>query len=124
MERFPEDFMIEISKDEFEYLRSQSVISNQHGGTRYMPFAFTEQGVAMLSSVLKSKTAIAVNISIMRAFVAFRKFALSHKDLSKKLSELEQQYDRQFKDIYDVQNLIEKDENEKEHLSTKRIGYK
>lgn len=58
MERFPDDFMIEISKDELDYLRSQSVISSQHGGTRYMPFAFTEQGVAMLSSVLKSKTAI------------------------------------------------------------------
>ena len=125
MERFPEDFMFEISKKEFENLRSQAVISSQHGGTRYMPFAFTEQGVAMLSSVLKSKTAIAVNISIMRAFVMIRKFALSHKDLSEKLSNLEQKYDTQFGDVYDaLKYLIQKDENDKKQSSRQRIGYK
>ena len=125
MERFPEDFMFEISKEEFENLRSQSVITSQHGGTRYMPFAFTEQGVAMLSGVLKSKTAVTVNISIMRAFVMIRKFALSHKELSEKLSELEQKYDQQFTNVYDaLKYLIQKDENEKKQLSRQRIGYK
>lgn len=125
MERFPKDFMFEISKEEFEVLRSQSVISSTQGGTRYMPFAFTEQGVAMLSSVLKSKSAIAVNISIMRAFVMIRKFALSHKDLSEKLSKLEQKYDKRFSDAFDaLKYLIQKDEKEKEQSTRRKIGYK
>ncbi len=76
IERFPSDFMFEITESEYNYLKnsmtSQIVISNERGGRRYMPFAFTEQGVAMLSSVLRSETAIQVNIAIMRAFVAMR----------------------------------------------------
>jgi len=72
IKRFPTDFMFELNKEEFEFLRSQFVTSNQRGGTRYMPFAFTEQGVAMLSSILNSEVAIEINISIMRAFIAVR----------------------------------------------------
>lgn len=71
--RFPSDFMFELTKEEFENLRSQIVTSNKRGGTRYMPYAFTEQGVAMLSSILNSDTAIEVNIAIMRTFVAVRR---------------------------------------------------
>ena len=78
IERFPSDFMFEITESEYNYLKnsmtSQIVISNERGGRRYMPFAFTEQGVAMLSSVLRSETAIQVNIAIMRAFVAMRNY--------------------------------------------------
>lgn len=85
--RFPSDFMFELSKDEFEFLRSQIVTSNGRGGTRYMPFAFTEQGVAMISSVLNSETAIQINIGIIRAFVAARQMlALPKRD---ELSELQ-----------------------------------
>ena len=73
IKRFPTDFMFELNKEEFEFLRSQFVTSNQRGGTRYMPFAFTEQGVAMLSSILNSEVAIEININIMRAFVAVRR---------------------------------------------------
>jgi len=86
--RFPPDFMFELAKDEFEGLRTQFVTSKR-GGTRYAPFAFTEQGVAVLSPVLNSDKAIEVNISIVRAFVFIRQYALSHKDLTDKLKKLE-----------------------------------
>ena len=83
-ERFPEDFMFELKEDEIHNLTSHFVIS-RWGGQRYKPFAFTEQGIAMLSSVLKSKTAIQINISIMRAFVMIRQFALTYQELNEKL---------------------------------------
>ncbi|WP_026450909.1 ORF6N domain-containing protein [Aequorivita capsosiphonis] len=125
MERFHNDFMFELTENEFENLRSQLVMSNQHGGTRYKPFAFTEQGVAMLSSVLRSKTAILVNISIIRAFVMMRQFALSHKELGEKLSKLEEKYDQQFNNVNDVlRYLMQKDRKEKEQIERKRIGFK
>lgn len=88
--RFPEDFMFQLSPEEFANLRSQSVISSAgHGGRRTAPYAFTEQGVAMLSSVLGSPRAIAVNIEIMRTFVRVRALAATHGDLAKRLAELE-----------------------------------
>lgn len=88
--RFPEDFMFQLSAEEFANLRSQSVISSAgHGGRRTAPYAFTEQGVAMLSSVLGSPRAIAVNIEIMRTFVRVRALAATHGDLAKRLAELE-----------------------------------
>lgn len=88
--RFPEDFMFQLSADEFEVLRSQTVISNAgRGGRRTAPYAFTEQGVAMLSSVLGSPRAIAVNIEIMRTFVRVRALAATHADLATRLAELE-----------------------------------
>ena len=88
--RFPEDFMFELTKEEFDSLRSQIVTSNKRGGIRYMPFAFTEQGVAMLSSVLNSETAIEINISIMRAFVAVRQYLSVASNAIKEIEELKQ----------------------------------
>lgn len=90
LDRFPEDFMLRLTADEWAALRSQFVISNEgRGGRRYAPYAFTEQGVAMLSSVLNSRHAIAVNIEIMRAFVRMRELLASNKALAQKLAELE-----------------------------------
>ncbi|MCO6173990.1 ORF6N domain-containing protein [Flavobacterium sp. NRK F10] len=93
LKRFPTDFMFELTLEEFEILRSQFV-PPKRGGTRYLPFAFTEQGVAMLSSVLNNEKAIAVNIAIMRSFVSLRKFALTYEELTKRLTEIENQYTR------------------------------
>ena len=108
----------------WETLRCNFSTSNQRGGTRYLPFAFTEQGVAMLSTVLKSDIAIEVNISIMRAFVFIRQYALSHKDLTEKLKELENKYDKQFKDVYEAINyLLQKDKVETDQMERKRIGF-
>lgn len=90
IERFPADFMFQLSAEEWQSLRSQFVTSNVgRGGRRYAPFAFTEQGVAMLSSVLNSPRAIAINIEIMRAFVQVRSMAATHQDLAKQLAELQ-----------------------------------
>ncbi|MGH8426887.1 MAG: ORF6N domain-containing protein [Gammaproteobacteria bacterium] len=102
IERFPPDFMFQLSKKEFDVLRSQSVTSSQWGGRRYPPYAFTEQGVAMLSSVLRSKRAVHVNIEIMRTFVKLRKMLAEHVDLAHKLAELEKKYDAQFKVVFEA----------------------
>jgi hypothetical protein len=124
LNRFPKDFMFELTKDEFESLRSQ-IASSKRGGVRYLPFAFTEQGVAMLSSVLNSDKAIEVNIAIIRAFVFIRQYALTHKDLTDKLKDIETKYDKQFKDVYEAINfLIKKDKQQTEQKERKRIGYK
>ncbi len=124
IERFPKDFMFQITKEEFENLTSQSVTSS-HGGLRYMPFAFTEQGVAMLSSVLRSKIAIEISISIIRAFVYIRQYALTHKDLTEKLNEIEKKYNKQFNDISEALNyLLKKDQQENTQKQRKPIGYK
>ncbi|MEI6142987.1 MAG: ORF6N domain-containing protein [Mariniphaga sp.] len=109
--RFPSDFMFELTTIEWESLRCNFSTSNTRGGTRYMPFAFTEQGVAMLSSILNSDKAIEVNIQIVRAFVYMRQYALSHKDLTSKLLELESKYDQQFKDVYDAINFLVQNDN-------------
>ena len=95
--------MFQLSKEEFEALRSQIVISNKgRGGRRYLPHVFTEQGVAMLSSILNSERAVHVNIAIMRAFVKLRKILASNKNLACKLEELEKKYDSQFKVVFDA----------------------
>ncbi|TAN78388.1 MAG: ORF6N domain-containing protein [Gallionella sp.] len=99
--RFPEDFAFQLTQDEFTILRSQFVTSSW-GGTRYAPFAFTEQGVAMLSSVLRSERAVAVNIEIMRTFVKLRGMLESNKELALKLAKLEQKYDVQFKAVFEA----------------------
>ena len=101
VDRFPADFMFQLTKQEFDNLRSQFVTSSW-GGRRYPPYAFTEQGVAMLSSVLRSKRAIRVNVEIMRAFVQLRRMLASHADLARKLSALEKKYDEQFKVVFDA----------------------
>jgi hypothetical protein len=101
IDRFPPDFMFQLSSDELQNLRSQNVTSSW-GGRRYLPYVFTEQGIAMLSSVLHSKQGIQVNIEIMRAFVRLRQLTDSHKELRQKLQSLEEKYDKQFKLIFEA----------------------
>lgn len=101
--RFPEDFMFQLTSEEVASLRSQFATSNKgRGGRRYAPLAFTEQGVAMLSTVLNSERAIQVNIEIMRAFVRLRQMLASNAQLARKLAELEKKYDVQFKVVFDA----------------------
>lgn len=124
IDRFPSDFMFEITKSEFEILRTQ-IATSKRGGVRYLPFAFTEQGVAMLSSVLNSSKAIQINMQIVRAFVFVRQYALSHQDLTERLMELEGRYDQKFNDVYEALNyLLEKDTLTTEQKERQRIGYK
>lgn len=126
IDRFPSDFMFELSQLEVQSLRSQIVMSKPgRGGTRHKPFAFTEQGVAMLASILNSPKAIEVNIAIVRAFVFIRQYALSHKDLTDKLRKLEARYKRKFKDISAaIQFLLQKDQLATSQQERKRIGFK
>ena len=100
--RFPPDFMFQLSEAEFKNLKSQFVTSSWGGLRRAAPYAFTEQGMAMLSSVLHSRRAVQVNIEIMRAFVRLREMMLTHKDLARKLEALENKYDAQFKAVFDA----------------------
>ncbi|OUD34915.1 ORF6N domain-containing protein [Flavobacterium sp. FPG59] len=118
--RFPEDFMFELSEIEFNSLRSQ-IVTSKRGGVRYMPFAFTEQGIAMLSSVLSSEKAIAINISIIRAFVTLRQFNLTYSELKERIVAIESQ----FPDIYKALNyLVDKDINIINEIERNKIGYK
>ena len=101
--RFPSDFMFRLTPRESESLRSHFATSKKgRGGSRYAPLAFTEQGVAMLSSVLKSERAVQVNIAIMRAFVRLREILSSHRQLARKLAEMERKYDAQFRVVFDA----------------------
>ncbi|MEA3280623.1 MAG: ORF6N domain-containing protein [Thermodesulfobacteriota bacterium] len=103
LDRFPEDFMFQLTAEEAENLRFQIGTSKkQRGGRRYLPYAFTEQGVAMLSGVLNSPRAVKVNVEIMRAFVRLRQLMATHTDLARKLTALEQKYDKQFKVVFDA----------------------
>lgn len=107
IERFPDDFMFELSSDEFKNLRSQFVTSSW-GGTRYAPMAFTEQGVAMLSSVLRSWRAIQVNIQIMRAFTRLRRMLTGYEELKHKIEAMEKKYDQNFQVVFEaIKQLIE-----------------
>jgi ORF6N domain len=103
--RFPSDFMFQLAPEEVAALRSQNVISKRQqgsGGRRYRPYAFTEHGVAMLSSVLRSPRAVRVNIEIMRAFVRLRRVSAAHADLAARVDDLEDRYDEQFKIVFDA----------------------
>ncbi len=113
--RFPEDFMFQLTESETHLLRSQIATSKKgRGGRRYLPYVFTEQGVAMLSSVLNSERAIQVNIEIMRAFVRLRRILSSHTDLAQKLENLEKKYDAQFKIVFDaIRELMKPPESKK-----------
>jgi hypothetical protein len=126
IKRFPDDFMFQLSKEEFVNWRSQNVMSNADKmGLRYPPFAFTEQGVAMLSSVLNSDRAIDVNIAIMRAFVLLRQHLTDYKDLKEQIAKLEKEMNIKFKDIHQALNyLLQKDKAVIEHENRKRIGFK
>jgi hypothetical protein len=101
-DRFPADFMFTLMRAEFDNLKSQIVTSSWGGMRRALPYAFSEQGIAMLSGVLRSRKAIKVNIEIMRAFVRLRGMMASNAELSRKLEELEQKYDKQFKIVFDA----------------------
>ena len=118
-ERFPPDFMFQLGAREFADLRSQNVISNGRGGRRTRPYAFTEQGVAMLSSVLHSPRAIRVNIEIVRAFVHLRELVATHRHLVRKLAALEKRYDGQFRAVFGaIRRLMAADVKPR-----RRIGY-
>ena len=118
LDRFPDDFMFQLNLQEVINLKFQFGTSSW-GGTRKLPKAFTEQGVAMLSSVLRSRRAVQVNIEIMRTFVRLREMIASHKDLARRLNELEKEYDGQFKVVFDaIRQLLEPPD------SKRRIGFK
>lgn len=121
LDRFPDDFMFQLTEDEFADLRRQFGTSSSWGGRRYAPYAFTEHGVAMLSSVLSSPRAVAVNIEIMRAFVRLRQLLSRNADLAKRLDELERKYDHHFKVVFDAirQLMIPPDPPK----SGRRIGF-
>ena len=125
--RFPSDFMFELSKDEFEEIKDQ-IDKSSWGGTRYMPMAFSEQGVAQLSSVLNSERAIKVNIQIIRLFTKMRKLLMTHKDLILKVEKIDQELRGQSQEIQVlfeyIKKLIEEKESNIEQESRKRIGYK
>lgn len=120
LRRFPEDFMFALDDTEIDFVVSQNVIPSKRHLGGAIPYAFTEQGVAMLSGILNSDRAIQVNISIMRAFVQLRQLISTHKDLVQKLSQIEKKYDEQFKLVFEaLRQLIQKDSEPR-----KRIGYK
>lgn len=122
IDRFPEDFLFELTKEEYRNLRSQFVTSSW-GGLRYMPFAFTEQGVAMLSSVLRSKRAIEVNIKIMRIFVSMRKLIATNQEILEKIEKLESENETQNMQISIIYETI-KELIEPTYKNRKQIGYK
>lgn len=120
LRRFPEDFMFGLDENEINFVVSQNVIPSKRYLGGAIPFAFTEQGVAMLSGILNSDRAIQVNISIMRAFVQLRKLISSHKELVEQLNKVEKKYDEQFKLVFEaLRQIIQKDSEPR-----KRIGYK
>jgi phage regulator Rha-like protein len=123
IDRFPEDFMFQLSEKEFHDLKSQIVISSWGGSRRSVPYAFTEQGVAMLSSVLRSGRAIQVNIAIMRAFVKLRKILSEHKELAHRLSELEQKIVRHDEKIAAIFHAIKKLMAPPPVLPKRRVGF-
>jgi hypothetical protein len=139
LQRFPIDFMFRLTSMEWETMRSliattcennknmrsQNVTTSQKKrNISATPYAFTEQGLAMLSGILNSDKAIKVNIAIMRAFVFIRQYALTHEDLTKKLKELESKYNRQFADVYEaLKYLLEKDKKQIKQNTRKPIGY-
>jgi hypothetical protein len=119
--RFPADFMFQLTREEFENLRSQNVTSSRWGGRRYPPYAFTEHGVAMLSSVLKSERAVQVNIEMVRSFVRLRQLLATHEDLARKLEALEKKYDAQFKVVFEAIRQLMQPQTEK---PKGRIGFR
>src|ERR1700712_2241644 len=142
LKRFPKDFMFQLTKEEYEDLRFQIETSEKskkplrlqietskgRGGTRYLPYAFTEQGVAMLSGVLNSDKAISMNITIMRAFVEIRRLVLKQNDLKEQLAEVKQrlgEHDMQLNSIYDaIENLLDEKASQRKWEERERIGFK
>jgi len=120
IERFPEDFMFQLTDEEYENLRSQNATSRSWGGRRYPPYAFTEHGAVMLTNVLKSDTAVSASIQVVRAFIRLREMLISNKELARRLDELEKKYDAQFKLVFDaIRELMKSPEKEQ-----RRIGFR
>jgi hypothetical protein len=123
LDRFPDDFMFELNIEEWENLRCNYGTSSW-GGSRYMPMAFTEQGVAMLSSVLNSSKAVQTNIAIMRTFVAIRHFTMSYTELEKKINELEKTFNKKFKDVFEVLDYLYNSKKKEESFKAREpIGF-
>ncbi len=127
--RFPKDFMFVLTKEEYTFLRSQFVTLENNNGrgkySKYLPYAFAEQGVAMLSSVLNSEKAIEVNIAIIRTFVLLRRYALDFDELSKKIKQLERKYGNNFKEVFRILDLLLTEKQQQQELKNrKRIGFK
>lgn len=123
IDRFPDDFMFELTKEEFEVLRSQNATSKMEGrgGVRYLPYAFTEHGVLMLSNILNSEKAVKVSIQVIRAFSMLKQMLSTHEDLKKKIEEMENRYDHQFRIIFDaIKQLIEEDLKPKRDIGFER----
>lgn len=123
---FPDDFMFQLSKIEWENMSSQIVMTYPRKRPKTaLPLAFTEHGVAMLANVLKSQKARKTSVAIVRAFIALKQYTLTHKDITDKLKELENKFNKQFKDVYEALNyLLNKDKIQKEQNERKRIGFK
>ena len=119
IERFPQDFMFELTKDEYQALRSQIATLKRGQHSKYAPFAFTEHGVLMLSSVLNSERAVQVNIQIMRTFTKLREMLSTHKDLKRKIESMEKKYDEQFQIVFEaIKQLLTEEDKPK-----KKIGF-
>lgn len=136
IKRFPDDFMFQVSAEEYDALRSQIVISIRSGALRsqnvilkrgqhikYLPFAFTEQGIAMLSTVLRSPRAVQVNIAIMRTFVQLRRLMDSNRDLARKIEAMEKKYDEQFAVVFDAIKRLIADDQAAKLQPKRRIGF-
>ena len=126
IERFPERFMFRLTITEWENMRSKIATASVQTkrNTTVTPYAFTEHGVTMLASVLKSNKAIKVNIAIVEAFISLKEFALNYKEIADKLKELESTYNKQFKDVYEAINyLLQKDKQEIAQKKRNKIGY-
>ena len=127
IDRFPQDFMFQLTKEEWSILRSQIVTLEVGKGNhpKFLPFAFTEQGVAMLSAVLNSQRAVNASIAIMRAFVMIRQWALTYQELSDKLSDLEKLHNQKFNDIDQVlKYLLQKEQTKTQQANREQVGYK
>lgn len=127
--RFPPDFMFQLTRTEYNALRHQTGTLEKGQGrgkySKYLPYAFTEQGVAMLSSVLNSEKAIQVNIIIIRTFVLIRQFALTYKELQEKITKLEKKHNKDFKEVFRaLEFLVQKKTNEEDFKNRERIGFK
>ena len=123
VDRFPEDFMIELTLSEWKDLRSQFVILKNK--SKYKPFAFTEHGVTMLASVLRSERAVQMNIAIVRAFIAMRAMAMHYKELASRIVAMEGKYDGQFDEVFEaLRYLMAEKDSEKDWASRERIGFK
>jgi hypothetical protein len=127
LDRFPPDFCFQLNKEQWDSLRSQFVILKKGRGkhSKFLPYAFTEHGVTMLASILRSERAVKMNIAIVRAFIALRKISMHYNELAEKIKELEIRYNKQFSDIYDVLLAMQEDKKQLDDFANReRIGFK